>query len=53
MADILIAGTVFVLAAIALYRGVRKSRKGVCASCAQNKSCAMACAEPPSPSSKK
>ncbi|WP_334076971.1 FeoB-associated Cys-rich membrane protein [Paenibacillus sanfengchensis] len=43
MADILIAGTVFVFAAVALFRGFRKSRKGACASCSQNKSCAMAC----------
>lgn len=56
MVDIVILSAIFGYAAFALYRGFKKSKKGACASCSQQKSCAAACgkyAASPSPSSAK
>ncbi|BFH64622.1 FeoB-associated Cys-rich membrane protein [Paenibacillus azoreducens] len=43
MIDILIVGAIFAYAAWTLYRHVKKSKKGACASCALNKTCQAAC----------
>ncbi|MDU0331519.1 MULTISPECIES: FeoB-associated Cys-rich membrane protein [Paenibacillus] len=43
MADILILTVIFGYAGFALYRGFKKSKKGACASCSQQKSCSAAC----------
>lgn len=43
MADIIILTAIFGYAAFALYRGFKKSKKGACASCSQQKSCSAAC----------
>ncbi|MDR0268825.1 FeoB-associated Cys-rich membrane protein [Paenibacillus sp.] len=46
MIDILIVGLIFAYAAWTLFRHVKKSKKGACASCALNKSCKAACSIP-------
>lgn len=51
MADILIGTIVFAYAGYALYRGLRKSKKGACAACSQRKSCSAVCSDPQAPSS--
>ncbi|WP_068786732.1 FeoB-associated Cys-rich membrane protein [Paenibacillus phocaensis] len=43
MIDIVILTAVFGYAAFALYRSFKKSKKGACASCSQQKSCSAAC----------
>lgn len=43
VADIVIVTVIFGYAAWTLYRHLKKSRQGACASCSQNKSCASAC----------
>lgn len=43
MIDIVIVAVIFGYAAFALYRGFKKSKKGACASCSQQKSCSAAC----------
>ncbi|RCX12495.1 attachment p12 family protein [Fontibacillus phaseoli] len=53
MADIVIITIVFSYAAFALYRGLRKSKKGACASCSQQKSCSAACSDSPVAASSK
>nr|WP_136606795.1 FeoB-associated Cys-rich membrane protein [Paenibacillus dokdonensis] len=44
--DILIIGVIFAYAAWTLFRYVKKSKKGACASCSLNKSCQSACSIP-------
>ncbi|WP_348772912.1 MULTISPECIES: FeoB-associated Cys-rich membrane protein [Paenibacillus] len=51
MADIVIITIVFSYAAFALYRGIRKSKKGACSSCSQRKSCSAVCSDSPAPPS--
>ncbi|MED5019014.1 FeoB-associated Cys-rich membrane protein [Paenibacillus chibensis] len=46
MIDFLIIGIIFAYAAWTLFRYVKKSKKGACASCALNKSCKSACSLP-------
>ncbi|MDR9856651.1 FeoB-associated Cys-rich membrane protein [Paenibacillus sp. VCA1] len=41
--DVLIIGVIFAYAGWTLFRYVKKSKKGACASCALNKSCQSAC----------
>ncbi|WP_059046365.1 FeoB-associated Cys-rich membrane protein [Paenibacillus rubinfantis] len=43
MIEIFIVTAIFGYAAFALYRGFKKSKKGACASCSQQKSCSAAC----------
>ncbi|AWB43930.1 FeoB-associated Cys-rich membrane protein [Paenibacillus sp. CAA11] len=43
MIDIILGALLFSYAGWTLYRFVKKSRKGACASCSQNKSCSAAC----------
>ncbi|MDU2242060.1 MAG: FeoB-associated Cys-rich membrane protein [Paenibacillus sp.] len=43
MIDIVIVAAIFGYAGFALYRGFKKSKKGACASCSQQKSCSAAC----------
>ncbi|WP_280521353.1 FeoB-associated Cys-rich membrane protein [Paenibacillus mangrovi] len=43
MIDFLIIGVIFAYAAWTLFRYVKKSKKGACASCSLNKSCQSAC----------
>lgn len=45
MADIVIVSIVLIYAGFALYRGLRKSKKGACASCSQQKSCSAGCGD--------
>ncbi|MEC0328549.1 FeoB-associated Cys-rich membrane protein [Paenibacillus sp. FSL R5-0527] len=41
--DIVIVTAVFAFAGYSLYRGFKKSKKGACASCSQQKTCSAAC----------
>lgn len=47
MVDVLIVTIVFGYAGYAIYRGLKKSKKGACASCSMQKSCTIACANTP------
>lgn len=52
MADIIIITVIFGYAGYALYRGIKKSKKGACASCSARKSCSVACNSSSSPTAK-
>ncbi|WP_019639369.1 FeoB-associated Cys-rich membrane protein [Paenibacillus fonticola] len=51
MIDIIIIAIVFGYAGWAIYKGVKKSKKGACASCSQQKSCSAVCDNSTAPSS--
>ncbi|GAA0133515.1 hypothetical protein YSY43_03550 [Paenibacillus sp. YSY-4.3] len=51
MIDIIIVTIVFGYAGWAIYRGLKKSKKGACASCSQKNSCSAGCDTTSAPSS--
>lgn len=50
MIDIIIVAFVFSYAGWAIYKGLKKGKKGACASCSQQRSCSAGCDKSSAPS---